>query len=211
MQQLGSYAISQIGTQRETVNAAQIRWITSGLDRIFAFKSQLNLLTRVVIALVGCLTILATLAGMVGLISAAPIEVENPTLFAIGQAVPSDATCIAVGASLQPGAVPTSICTVKREDRTIILNAISQHISSIIIETPQYRIGELITAWGIPSGFSRSGANIIVNWQDRSAYLTTCNFAPTSAVSHIEFHQMPPKGGAWRGFIDAPSSACQKN
>ena len=76
----------------------------------------------------------------------------------------------------------------------------TQKIVRTIILAAEYTIGELILAWGIPTGFDRYGTSIFVSWEARSAHLMTDFFHPYSRVRFIQYDLEPPQRSVWRGF-----------
>ena len=67
--------------------------------------------------------------------------------------------------------------------------------------TADNRIGNLILAWGTPTGFDQYGTSIVVSWGTRSALLVTNSFQPYSRVRFIEYATEPLKRSPWRGFV----------
>jgi hypothetical protein len=68
------------------------------------------------------------------------------------------------------------------------------------ISANEYVIGDLILAWGTPSGFDQFGSSIYVSWGTRSALLTGRLLYPDSRIRFIEYDLDPPKRSPWRGF-----------
>ena len=62
-------------------------------------------------------------------------------------------------------------------------------------------IGDLIIAWGTPTGFDQQGISIVVSWGTRSALLATNSFQPYSRVRFIEYDTEPLKRSQWHGFV----------
>lgn len=70
-------------------------------------------------------------------------------------------------------------------------------------------IGDLILAWGTPSGFTQYKQYIDVYWGTRNAHLTTCSFRPESYVDHIIYSRTNPiPASPWRGFKQVKSKDC---
>ncbi len=61
-------------------------------------------------------------------------------------------------------------------------------------------IGDLIIAWGTPTGFDQYGASIVVSWGTRSALLVTHSFQPYSQIRFIDYDTEPLKRSPWYGF-----------
>lgn len=70
-----------------------------------------------------------------------------------------------------------------------------------IITTYSYEIGELIIAWGFPTGFYQSGTSIIVSWEKRSASLDTASFNPKSRIQSIVYDLDAIQRPRWRGWF----------
>ncbi len=70
-----------------------------------------------------------------------------------------------------------------------------------IITTYSYEIGELIIAWGFPTGFYQSGTSIIVSWGKRSAFLETASFNPKSRIQSIVYDLDAIQRPRWRGWF----------
>ena len=68
------------------------------------------------------------------------------------------------------------------------------------ISANEYVIGDLILAWGTPSGFDQFGSSIYVSWGTRSALITGRLLYPDSRIRFIEYDLDPPKRSPWRGF-----------
>ena len=76
----------------------------------------------------------------------------------------------------------------------------TQKIVRTIILAAEYTIGDLILAWGTPTGFDRYGTAIFVSWEARSAHLMTDFFHPYSPIRFIQYDLEPPQRSVWRGF-----------
>jgi hypothetical protein len=68
------------------------------------------------------------------------------------------------------------------------------------LKTNESKIGELIVAWGLPSGFNQYDDSIFVYWGTRSAVLYTTSFRPESRVEFIQYDLDEQPASAWRGF-----------
>lgn len=76
----------------------------------------------------------------------------------------------------------------------------TQKIVRTILLAAEYTIGDLILAWGTPTGFDRYGTAIFVSWEARSAHLMTDFFHPYSPIRFIQYDLEPPQRSVWRGF-----------
>ena len=70
------------------------------------------------------------------------------------------------------------------------------------LKTNESKIGELIVAWGLPTGFNQYDDSIFVYWGTRSAVLYTDSFRPESLVQFIRYDLEPQQASAWRGFTN---------
>lgn len=129
---------------------------------------------------------------------AVPIRIiEPPSYLLPGNRPPTNAACD----SLHDGRFR---CYVIQGGKEVYLayNGASQMIISAVISAREYTIGDLITAWGTPAGFTQDGRAIEVNWGTHSAYLHTCSFQAFSRVGYIEYSLEPKQGSPWRGFTN---------
>ncbi len=81
----------------------------------------------------------------------------------------------------------------------------SRMIVRTAIKAREYKIGELITAWGNPSGFTQEGDSVFVYWGKRCAILYTQSFRPESVVAFIQYDFDPQQASVWQGFNHKPS------
>jgi hypothetical protein len=63
-------------------------------------------------------------------------------------------------------------------------------------------VGELMLAWGQPSGYLKRGISFQVFWQDRSAYLVTSSLSPHSRVLFLSYDLQRGSQFPWRGLIN---------
>jgi hypothetical protein len=76
----------------------------------------------------------------------------------------------------------------------------SRRIVRTTIQARQYKIGELVTAWGYPTGFTRNGTTFVIFWGIRSAVLYTSSLRPDSQIQSIGYDWEPQRSSPWRGF-----------
>jgi hypothetical protein len=63
-------------------------------------------------------------------------------------------------------------------------------------------IGDLILAWGEPTGQTRYGYSADVYWGTRSAFVSsTPGFSPFSTVYFVTYRAELEQAGPWRGFV----------
>jgi hypothetical protein len=91
------------------------------------------------------------------------------------------------------------------QDVYLTYGASSRMIVHTGLKTNESKIGELIIAWGIPSGFNQYDTSIFVYWGKCSAVLYTDSFRPESPVKFIQYDLEEQQASAWRGFINVNS------
>ena len=64
------------------------------------------------------------------------------------------------------------------------------------------KIGELIVAWGLPSGINQYDDTIVIYWGTRSAVLYTNSFRPESTVKFIQYDFAEQQASPWQGFTN---------
>jgi len=109
--------------------------------------------------------------------------------------LPKDAGCNHV-----EGDIVSCIVHELGQDVYLTYGASSRMIVRVAIGAREYKIGDLITEWGFPSGFSNNAGTILVAWGTRSAVLYTDSFRPESPVKFIQYDLEEQPVSAWRGF-----------
>ena len=66
--------------------------------------------------------------------------------------------------------------------------------------TKEYSIGELIVAWGFPTGIAQHDTFTFVNWERRSAIIYSKSFEPESRVAFIQYDLEEQPSSVWEGF-----------
>ncbi len=166
-----------------------------------ARRPLVGLLTKIVAA---CMT-----AGVVGVIAAARTELAAPVTEPPQRLLP--------GSPMVPEAVCDASrdgeyrCFVRHGDQVIWLayDGAAQAITSTAFSVREETVGELLIAWGTPTGVAEQGGWITVYWGTRSAHLPECRVQPGSPVGYLAYGPMPKLGklSAWRGF----TTYCQKD
>jgi hypothetical protein len=102
--------------------------------------------------------------------------------------------------------VPTNMICGELEGRKLYwyYELATRRIVRTGISASEYTVGDLILAWGTPSGFDQFGTSIYVSWGTRSALLVTRSLQPNSQIQFIEYDLDPPKRSVWRGFRSHP-------
>lgn len=150
------------------------------------------------------LAVLLTVSGAIlaGRAFSAPATVNLPQSLLPGSVIPEDAECS------DPGGMPQA-CTIYHKDMVVHImpDQTGGQIALTVISTQAYTIGDLIHAWGMPTGFAQSGRAVDVYWGMRYAYLVTCSFQPESRVDFIALYPYEHVVGKWHGFT-AAKGAC---
>jgi len=102
------------------------------------------------------------------------------------------------------------VCPIDHEGTSLYVtyDDIRQKIVQTAISAQDYTIGELISAWGTPTGIAQYGRAIDVYWGTRYAALFTCSFEPNSPVKFIIYDLEQHWATVWRGFASNKSGEC---
>ena len=138
---------------------------------------------------------------MVARIGKVPPIADLPQDYLPGRALPKDAVCRDSGDSLGYA------CDIdyfgKKTYFTTKTN--TAMIISTTVGAREHTVGELIAAWGIPTGIIQNSHYTSVywgTWRTRSAFLTMNRpFQPGSQVESIIYTLEPPQSSPWRGFM----------
>ena len=161
---------------------------------------------RLVIAFGGCLALC-----VVGTVSVARAG-RHFSIFTLqerllpGHPLPADTTC-------REPVTKNQSCTSYRvsvggKEIYLAIDQSGQKIADTVYSAHEYTIGELILAWGLPSGFTQYGSAVQVYWDRRFAYLITCSFQPDSHVELISYSLTSSQAPPWRGFKTSRESRC---
>jgi hypothetical protein len=95
---------------------------------------------------------------------------------------------------------------VDGKDVALFVNTETGSITRIVATGGQYRLGNLILAWGTPTGITHFGygCNIFVFWGMRAAQVFTCTLDPSSPVAYIPYALTEQPLSSWRGFTTRP-------
>jgi hypothetical protein len=85
---------------------------------------------------------------------------------------------------------------------------ISQKIVQTAISGQDYTLGDLISAWGTPTGIAQYGWAIDAHWETQYASLITCSIQPDSAVKLIAYSRERHWATTWRGFTNHQADEC---
>ena len=93
-------------------------------------------------------------------------------------------------------------CIVHLSSHTIYLSfePNSRQIIHAVMPARNYKIGELVIAWGDPTGITQYSGSVFVYWGTRSAVLYTHSFRPENRVEFIRYDFQEQQASTWRGF-----------
>ena len=164
---------------------------------------RIPLLFKMVIGILFCLILLTLGSLMVSRAGAIPQIPDPPELYIPGRAVPQlpeDAVCREPQFYFH-----TCVFNLLGQRTYLTFDPKTKMIVQIAIQVREYKIGNLITAWGNPTGIKRYFNRVQVSWGRRSAVLYTYSFRPESLIEFIQYdleeHQAPP----WQGFVNRRS------
>jgi hypothetical protein len=152
-----------------------------------------------------------------------PIIIEPPQHLLPGNVQPRDIRC---GESADETCYPPvaarcyesgdancfTSASIQQNGKIVYLTIdIATHMVALTgIPAHEYRIGELILAWGTPNGFTQYKQDIDVYWGIRNAHLTTCSFRSESHIDFISYSRTNPVAASpWRGFKQVKSKDCR--
>jgi hypothetical protein len=95
-------------------------------------------------------------------------------------------------------------CMFDYVGNTIVLNfsAANGQIIHTSMWNREYRVGDMIVAWGYPTSIVQSGNLAYLYWGSRAVFLRGRILRPTGFVSMIEYFMDPQHGTRWRGFTN---------
>jgi hypothetical protein len=70
------------------------------------------------------------------------------------------------------------------------------------IKSREYRVGDLIAGWGVPSGITQSDGYTRLCWDTRFALLYTNTFQLESRVDYIVYELTAAEASTWHGFTN---------
>ncbi len=77
-------------------------------------------------------------------------------------------------------------------------------IASVALSPPDVRLGDLIVAWGTPTGYKHANALQNIYWPGRFVYVADAPLSPQSPVRLVVWTDTVPIG-PWRGFSSLAS------
>jgi hypothetical protein len=127
---------------------------------------------------------------------AAPHVPDLPQRFLPGNPLPGEAVCMTLSDEV------IGRCVVHLVDYDVYFgfDAEMRTIRSSLIPAQKYTAGDLVAAWGAPTGITWNETNIYLYWGTRSALLYTGLLQPDSRVDFILYDQQQKTASPWRGF-----------
>jgi hypothetical protein len=130
--------------------------------------------------------------------------VDPPRQMLPGNPLPAQAIC-----SWPPYASESMSCHLSSDGQSFYFTYSAQQ--GIIIRTAMavedQTIGELITAWGPPSGVQIYPWTVLVSWDSRSVFVASRPFSPGNRVSFVRYTLEPESTGPWQGFVSGSGHA----
>jgi hypothetical protein len=132
-----------------------------------------------------------------------PDSVDLPERLRPGSPLPSGAHC-----DWQPTGDDMLYCNVYMEYGLAYLayDIERKQIIGTAASAGGKTIGDLILAWGIPTGFVKWSLSVQVYWGTRSAYIISNEFGPSSHASYISYTLEAQKTAPWKGFTNSPDN-----
>jgi hypothetical protein len=167
----------------------------SGETTLVTSSKRMPLLVSFVALAFTALTMLI-LSGVI-LVRTVPVQpiLDLPESYLPGNPFPRDA----LFPSINYGNYP-AIVYYQNKNITLAYDVSSDRITATSISTHEYTIGDLITAWGTPTGITQNGNYTWVYWGTRSALLLPNSLQPTSRVAVIMYTLEQYQSSLWRGF-----------
>ncbi len=125
----------------------------------------------------------------------APV-VEPPPSYLPGGLLPEATSCDFSNHKLR-------LCSAEVSHQVLyfLIDTDTRLIRRTVLRTGAYTLGQLIAAWGTPTGMTQRAGTTLVHWRTRSLVLYTTSLRPNRQSEFIVFDLEPPKGSPWRGFI----------
>jgi hypothetical protein len=127
--------------------------------------------------------------------------VDIPEKYHPGNTLPHDATC-----DWHPASEKTLYCYVEVNGAPIYMayDMARNKILDVAATAHDATVGDLITAWGRPTGVIRWSVSVQVFWGTRSAYVMSGAFTPSSHASFISYSTDVRDVEPWQGFRNRP-------
>jgi len=144
-------------------------------------------------------------AAMLGVIlvskAALPSVTDIPEKLLPGNVMPGDVGCLQ---SPYSGERVSCRLLTSQNDLIYITFDTKRHVitrASMLIE--RQPIGDLIRAWGPPTGIKKMRWAMQVRWGMRYVYVSAQPFSPENAVGFISYAIDPDDVSPWKGFTDS--------
>ncbi len=175
---------------------------------------------NVAVLVVASLAMLILAVVITARMGTSPHAPDLPQRFLPGNPLPNEAACT----TLSDDHIPRCVVRLAHDDVYFNFGTQKRIISRTVIPAQQYTVGDLIAAWGTPSGFisltdvvaideenmtaawgTPSGftwneTKIYIYWGTRSALLYARSFQPNSRVDFILYNVDQPQASLWPGF-----------
>jgi hypothetical protein len=153
-------------------------------------------LVGLVLLLSGCITLIILSVVIFARRGAIPELPDLPPSYLPGSSQPRDLPCYSDSSTYGPA------CSINLKGHQVYFDfdAESHIITDVLIPASKYRVGDLILAWGTPSGIKQTKHTTHIYWGTRTAYLPTISLRPDSQVHFILDEPEARQGSPWRGF-----------
>src|SRR5258707_9520621 len=159
-------------------------------------KRRHRIIVRLMMGIFTCLAALTlTLVGLARTRTVPQIKLPQQVL--PSGLLPSTANCL----------LPLfhrAVCHVELEGKEVDLTFDTEtgRTQRIGISGQDHLLGDLIRAWGTPTGLTRYGygCSLIVFWGTSAAQVYTCVLHPNSPIAYIEYTVGQQPQSAWQGF-----------
>jgi hypothetical protein len=125
-----------------------------------------------------------------------PMLPDLPQSYLPGSPQPQNVSCTTFSGEYIPR------CSVSYLENEIYFNFGSDNrtITRTLIPARAYMLGQLILAWGAPSGITWNDYTIYLYWGKRSALVYARSLQPDSPVEFILYDLVQQPASPWRGF-----------
>jgi hypothetical protein len=132
--------------------------------------------------------------------SKAPPVAQLPPALMPGNPLPNDASCVT-------GPYPSGnnlYCYMMLDDTLVyfMFSSMQGTIERLSYSPRAGVLGDLILAWGTPSGMNRLTWAVEVHWGNRVVYVSDKPFGPESRIHYVAYNLMPDHAQPWRGFVN---------
>lgn len=98
------------------------------------------------------------------------------------------------------------------QDSTEVYYTFDENEGAVVVATymilGRFNAGQLIQAWGTPTGFNRDGVAVTIYWPEgRYAYFADAEITPFSPVGFVSFSKRHLDYKPWHGFNNNQESS----